>query len=233
MRWGINITVKAECNWKEGAKAEIRNKNSLSQPSWSYCYQGLLAAMHQSSKETLKPIAWYIYSMIHGHWMFYKHIYWAVFLSIVSFFRKLSPGKALADYSYLRIDFIAVLVISIATQAINSSVCLWPTLLIHENCSPMQASVRRCLVTPFPPAVHSLNLEQIGMCLGMARWGLPAGTGQAALTQISKMVFSAQIKISVLGSADWLFLWHGLHPAPLWHRLSDHRERAEMGKAGG
>lgn len=65
--------------------------------------------------------------------MFYKQIYGTVFLSVVSFFRILSPGKALADYVYLDRVFIAVLMISVAIEAIKSPGHLWMTLLIHES----------------------------------------------------------------------------------------------------
>lgn len=65
--------------------------------------------------------------------MFYKQIYGTVFLMVVSFFRKLSPGKALADYFYLDGVFIAVPMTSFATQAIKSPRHLWVTLLIQEN----------------------------------------------------------------------------------------------------
>jgi len=52
--------------------------------------------------------------------MFYKQIYGTVFLPVVSFFRILSPGKELADCFYLDRVFIAVPMISVATQAIKS-----------------------------------------------------------------------------------------------------------------
>lgn len=89
--------------------------------------------LYQSGKEILKPIAWYIYSMIHGHWVFYKQIYGTVFLLVVSFFRILSPGKALAGCFYLDRVFIAVLMISVATEAIKSPRHLWITFSIQEK----------------------------------------------------------------------------------------------------
>lgn len=163
--------------------------------------------LYQSGKEILKPIAWYIYSMIHGHWVFYKQIYGTVFLSIVSFFRILSPGKALADYFYLDRVFIAVLMISVAAEARKSPRHLWVTFWIQEK-SKAHAGRGDALLTPSRTPSVEESVFRDGKATSDQAVSHPST--KHSVHRLSRLTLSHP-----KGSVNQLFLQCKLHPPPL------------------
>lgn len=149
--------------------------------------------------------------------MFSKQVYWTVFVSVVSFFRELSPGKALADYFYLDGDFRAVPTIPAAAQALsNKQSCALVSNLINPGKSgvlcrqlvaeEMLLALSLQLHTAFVVQhnLHPPHLQQTAITAKGARWekGWVGGSGPSRLAE-------AEIKRCSAASLRWCSHWSG------------------------
>lgn len=168
--------------------------------------------------------------------MFYKQIYGIVFLLAVSFFRKLSPGKAFADYFYLDRVFIAVPMISFATQAVKSPKHLRAALLTHENQEP-HAGIRQAEEMPchLSPTSRTRSVGRREHVLEMAK---PSQTEMRATGAPNTMCTDYPAELLITLRVIKLLVQHKPHPTSprrvsMGSGLSNHCKRARMGKAGG